>query len=299
MGGVGPAGQDVGVSSAWDVLLLDADDDRPGRYRTTITPTWTLAVVPLGGIVTAIAIEAMVRELDTPDQALRTQTSVYAGQVAEGPVEIDVTVLRRGRSMSQLAATVRNPGAGAGLTVVAVFGAARRGLEFLDLIPPEVPGPEGLRSFRDPLPDGVEFEFAFPPMPLWQEVVETRPALGRAPWEDFEPGPSDVVNWFRFDDPPIGDDGLLRTAAPLVVCDTMPGSVGQKVGPGDDPWFGPSADYTVHLLGPATPGWLLGHLRARAGSDGYASVEMTLWPEDLSHPIAYATQVMFFSFIRS
>jgi acyl-CoA thioesterase len=285
------------VTSAWDVLDLESDPSRPGRYTTTITPTWTLTVVPLGGIVTAIAVEAMVAELASPAQTLRTQTSVFAGQVAAGPVEIDVTVLRRGRSMSQLSATVRNPGATAGLTVVAVFGAARRGLDFLDLTPPEVPGPEGLRSFRDPLPDGVEFEFAFPPMPLWQEVLETRPAHGRAPWEPFEPGPSDVVNWMRIDDPPVTPDGLLHPAAALVVCDTMPGSVGQKVGPADSPWFGPSADYTVHVLGQAEPGWMLGHLRARAGADGYASVEMTLWPEDLSHPIAYATQVMFFAFV--
>lgn len=285
------------MSSPWDVLHLDADPDVPGRYRTTISPVWTLAVVPLGGIVTAIAVEAMAAELASPDQTLRTQTSVFAGQVADGPVEIDVVVLRRGRSMSQLTATVRNPGAEAGLTVVAVFGAPRRGLDFLDLTPPDVPGPEGLRSFRDPLPEGVEFEFAFPPMPFWQEILETRPAHGRAPWEPFEPGPSDVVHWLRLDEPPVTPDGLLHPAGPLVVCDTMPGSVGQKVGPVDTPWFGPSADYTLHVLGQAEPGWMLAHLRARAGADGYASVEMTLWPEDRSHPIAHATQVMFFAFI--
>jgi acyl-CoA thioesterase len=286
------------VGTAWDDLTVEADPDRPGRYRTVISEAWTLAVVPLGGIVTAIAVEAMTVELADPTQTLRTQTSIYAGQVADGPIDIDVTVLRRGRSMSQLSATVRNPGAEAGLTVVAVFGAPRQGFDFLDLTPPDVPGPEGLRSYRDPLPDGIEFEFDRPPMRLWEEIVETRPAHGRAPWEPFEPGPSDVVNWVRVDDPPTTPDGLLHIAAPLVVCDTMPGSVGQKVGPQGAPWFGPSADYTLHVLGTCEPGWMLGHLRARSGADGYASVEMTLWPEDLSHPIAFATQVMFFTFLR-
>ncbi|MCB0976893.1 MAG: thioesterase family protein [Acidimicrobiales bacterium] len=286
------------MSNPWDDLSVVADPDVPNRFRATISDKWTLAVVPQGGIVTAIAVEAMAAALGDPTQTLRTQTSVYAGQVFAGDVDIDVTVLRRGRSMSQLSATVTNPGSPAGLTVVAVFGAPRKGFDFLDLTPPDVPGPDGLRSYRDPIPDGIDFEFAFPRMAFWEEIVETRPATGRAPWEPFEPGPSDVVNWFRFDDPPTDDDGLLHPAAPLVVCDTMPGSVGQKVGPSDPPWFGPSADYTVHSLGRTEPGWLLGHLRARAGADGYASVEMTLWPEDLSHPVAYATQVMFFSFVR-
>jgi len=288
----------AGVGNVWTDLAVERDLDRPGRYRAEISEAWTLAVVPQGGIVTAIAVEAMAAALDDPSQPLRTQTSIFAGQVADGPIEIDVTVLRRGRSMSQLSATVRNPGAEAGLTVVAVFGAPRTGVDFLDLAPPDVGGPEGLRSYRDPLPDGIEFEFDRPPMRFWEEILETRPAVGRAPWEPFEPGPSDVVNWFRLDDPPTTADGLLHVAGPLVVCDTMPGSVGQKVGPSDPPWFGPSADYTVHSLGRTEPGWLLGHLRARAGADGYASVEMTLWPEDLSHPVAYATQVMFFSFVR-
>jgi len=283
-------------NSPWDSLTVTADGAAPGRYTATIGDVWTLAVVPLGGIVTAIGVEAMVAELADPAQTLRTQTSVFAGQVAAGPVEVDVTVLRRGRSMSQLTATVRNPGADAGLTVVAVFGRTRRGVDFVDVEPPEVPPPDGLRSFRDPVPDGIDFEFDGPLLPLWERVIETRPALGRAPWEPFVAGRSDVANWVRVEDPPLDGDGSLHRAVPLVVCDMMPGAVHQKVGPVDPPWFGPSADYTLHALGPVPPGWLLCHVRARSGGDGYASVEMTLWPEDRARPVAYATQVMFFAF---
>src|SRR3546814_7187549 len=61
---------------------------------------------------------------------------------------IDVTVLRRGRTMSQLTATVRNPDAEAGLTAIAAFGATRRGFEFTELVMPDVAGPEGVRGFR-------------------------------------------------------------------------------------------------------------------------------------------------------
>jgi acyl-CoA thioesterase len=223
---------------------------------------------------------------------------VFAGQVATGPVEVEVEVLRRGRSMSQCTATVRNPGAEAGLTAVAVFGAPRRGFSFVDATPPAVAGPDGVRSFRDPVPEGVDFTFARPPMAFWEEIVDGRPVLGRAPWEPHEDGPAEMACWYKPDQPPLGPGGDLDPLAAVVMCDMMPGSVSQKVGPTDDIWFGPSADYTIHLFGDVRPGWLLGHSRARWAGDGYASVEMTLWDRELRTPVAYATQVMFFAFGR-
>ena len=81
----------------------------------------------------------------------------------------------------------------------------------------------------------------------------------------------------------------------MTLCDTMPGAVGERMGPDLPMWFGPSADLTVHVLGRATSEWLLAHNRARHAGDGYASVEMELW-DPARGLVAYATQVMFFSF---
>jgi acyl-CoA thioesterase len=281
--------------SAWDDLQIRADGAKPGRYCATISDPWMLAVVPQGGIAAALAVEAMADTLGDATQTPRTLTAVFAGKVDAGPVEIDVQVLRRGRSMSQLTATVRNPGQEAGLTAIAAFGAPRRGFSFTDLQMPAVDGPEGRRSFRDPLPDGVEFEFTRPPMPFWEEIVEARPVIGRPPWEPFEDGPAETASWYRIDDPPVLPDGTLHPAALIVVCDTMPGAVGQKLGPDAGPWFGPSVDLTVHLLEPAPAGWLLAHNRARHAGDGYASVDQSLWTAD-GRLVAYATQLMFFAF---
>src|SRR5262245_22027673 len=82
----------------------------PGRYRATLSGEWSAPILPQGGVVTAVALRAMQSELDLPAQRLRSVSSVFAAQVKSGPVEIDVTVLRRGRSMSQLSATVRSAG---------------------------------------------------------------------------------------------------------------------------------------------------------------------------------------------
>ena len=274
-------------ATGWDDLELQADPGVPGRFTTTVSDAWTLVVIPQGGIVAAIAARAMAEALGDPGQTLRTFTAVFAAQVAAGPVEVEVAVLRRGRSMSQLTATVRNPGAAAGLTAIAAFGAPRRGFDFTELVMPVVPGPDGLRGFRDPLPDGVDFEFDRPPMPFWEEVIEARPAIGRPPWEPFVEGPAESAYWYRLDNPPLLADDRVDPVASLVLCDTMPGAVGQKLGPDSGSWFGPSVDLTIHLFGAPRPGWLLAHNRARHAGDGYASVDMALWDPHDGALVAY------------
>jgi acyl-CoA thioesterase len=277
-----------------DDLDVTPSAARPGRFSAVLADRWMLFLVPQGGAVAALAVRAMAATLDDPRQSLRSLSAVFAGRVAAGPVEIDVSLVRRGRSMSQLTATVRNPGADAGLVAIAVFGSPRRGFEFTDLAFPEVPGPDGLRSYRDPVPEGVDFEFRFPLMPFWAQVIEVRPAIGTPPWEPQVPGAAEMAYWYRFDTPPVLDDGTLDPVGAIILCDTMPGAVAQRLGA--EEWFGPSADLTVHLLGPARPGWLLAHNRARHAGDGYASVDMALWDPTDRTLVAYATQVMFFAF---
>ncbi len=262
-----------------------------GRYGGQLGPEWCAPILPQGGIVTAVALRAMEAELDAPEQRLRSVTTVFAAQVRPGPVEIDVTVLRRGRSMSQLSATVRSPGETAGHTSIAVFGGPRDGFAFTDIAPPPVPPPEECPSFRDPPPAGFERKYRF----SWWDQVEGRAAIGHPPWETWVPATSDRASWCRFDDPPLVDGGRLDPLALVSLCDTMPGAVSEKIGPGVRPWLPPSADLTVHLLGAAGPGWLLSHNRARWAGDGYASVEMSVWDRD-NGLVAYATQMMFFSF---
>ncbi len=119
------------------------DESRPDElvYRGELSEEWTALDVPQGGIVMGVAARAMAAAIDAPAMTLRSITSVFAAPVRTGPVEIDVQVLRRGRSVAQATATVRNDGAAAGTTSVAVFGAPRDGFEFVDLVIPEAPPP--------------------------------------------------------------------------------------------------------------------------------------------------------------
>jgi acyl-CoA thioesterase len=137
-------------------------------------------------------------------------------------------------------------------------------------------------------------------MPFWATLVEGRPALGHPPWEDYAPTSAERAYWYRFDDPPRRDDGTLDPLGLVVLGDTMPGAVGERVGPTDRPWFGPSVDLTVHLLDDSRSEWVLAHNRARHAGDGYASADMALWdPGDGdgdARLVAYATQLLFFTF---
>ena len=75
---------------------------------------------------------------------------------------------------------------------------------------PDVAGPDGLRGFRDPLPDGIDFEFDGDPFPFWEQVIECRPAIGRPPWEPLRGRPAEAAYWYRLDHPPLARRRLAR-----------------------------------------------------------------------------------------
>ena len=270
------------------------------RYLAELGERWNLRPLPQGGIITAIAVRAMEMELAHDEQTPRTLHTTFAAQVTHGSLEVDVEVLRAGRSMSQVRAEVRNAGAARGHLTTCVFGATRVGFDFTDLRPPdEIPDPLSCRSFRDPPPPGVP---VFEPMPFWAELVEGRPVLGHAPWDDYVPDRAERAMWYRFEDPPMLDDGRLDPLALIVLADTMPGAVGEIVGRSDRAWFAPSVDLTVHLLDDCRSSWVLAHNRARFAGDGYASSDMALWDcgeDGAATPrlVAYATQLFLFTFL--
>ncbi len=279
----------------WDdlnVTHVDQTDDGDRRFGATISRQWIVATVPQGGFVTALAARAMAIVVDDSAQTLRSITSVFAGPVTDGPVEIRVRVLRRGRSLTQCLATVTNPGATSGLTVIAVFGATRPGFDVVERVMPTVPGPMEGWGWRDPIPPDVDFTHVGEPPPFWSTIVEGRPSMARRPWEPVRPGPAESFDWYRFDQPPRRADGSLDPAALLVLADSMPGALDPVVD--DIAWFAPSADLTVHVFGTLHAEWTLAHARIVQATEGYASAVVDLWDPSTKQLVAHATQVMIF-----
>jgi acyl-CoA thioesterase len=279
-----------GLSPFAQETAVVPDGRVPGRYRANPSKDWCAPEVPQGGLMTVVALRAMQAELGRPEQTLRTVTTMFAAPVRSGPVDVDVTVVRRGRSLSHLSATVRSVGDEAGHALMAVFGAPRDGFEFTDLVPPDVPPPEECPSFRDEAPG----DFRPRTFSYW-ENVEGRPALGHAPWDDYEPITSERASWYRFDEPPRLADGRFDPLALVTLCDTMPGAVRERMGNDTPEWMPPSVDLTVHLFAAPRSEWVLGHNRARHAGEGYASLDMALWDPEVGL-VAYGTQQMLFLF---
>ncbi len=273
------------------------DPDHTGRWIADLPVSWAAPNVPQGGLSLAATTRAMQCALPEP-MPLRSVSCAFAAPVAAGRAEVDVTILRVGRSVAQVTATTRTPGADAGLTAVAVFGRERPGFEFTDVDPPDFPDVESLPSFRDGPPPEADLGIPFDrdPFPIWVNHMEGRPVVGTPPWEPHVATSSERGNYQRFDETPRLADGTIDPLALIVLCDAMPAAVSQRLGnPIDHPWYGPSADLTVHVLGNAVSDWVYLRNRARWAGDGYASVEIEAWDPAVGL-VAYATQMMIFTF---
>ncbi|HEX5616609.1 MAG TPA: thioesterase family protein [Acidimicrobiia bacterium] len=255
-----------------------------GRFAASVNGEWDAPRVPQGGIVTALALRAMLASLDDRSLPLRTVTAMFAEPVQSGDIEIDAAVFRRGRSTAHCSANVRNPGSDAGCSALAMFGADRPTFTFTDLEPPSAPPPDDCVDVRnEPAPD------EFPMSPFWAHHVQFRPITGQAPWVEYDSTSSETMYWFRYDDPPCDEHGRLDPLALVALCDTMPGAIGQRLGNRGPMFWAPSVDLTVHVLGDPGGDWLLARGHARHVDRGYASLENQLWDGD--RLVAYATQV--------
>jgi hypothetical protein len=282
---VAQSGHQVGATAFSRQLAIDPLYNRSGSFRVELDEAWNCPYVPHGGLISAVAARAMQTEIGKPDQRLRTMTAMFAAPVLAGPAEIDVTVLRSGRSSSNCSATLRSEGKTAGLSAVAFFGAPRPALEFVDLTMPDVPLPETCVSVRDSSLQLGNF---------WHQVDERR-ALGHERDEQYIPTTSECAFWYRFDEPPMLTDGTLDPLAVLTLCDTMPMAIYERMGPSDSEWEVVSIDLTVHLLAEAHSEWILGVNRARYAGDGYVSVENELWDPECGL-VAYATEAQVVQF---
>ncbi len=273
---------------------VERDPATPGRYRAKIGDDWNAAYSPFGGLLSALALRAMQRALGAAPHALRTATTIFSSPVSSGELEIDVQVLRAGRGMSQLSATLRNAGSSdPGHTTLAVFGADREtppAFEFTELAMPAAAPPEQC-PLAPPLPPGLPFSRS-----TFFEQVETRIVKMRPIWEPgWEPEGAEALRWMRYRRGVRRADGSVDPLALVPLADTMPPSIGQKVGPGQEVFYAPSCDLTLHLFETTAHEWFLIHSRCARVRAGYASSTNEIWDPD-GRLLCRATQLMYLRF---
>jgi acyl-CoA thioesterase len=262
--------------------------DRPGHYCCSLSDRWNAALHPFGGIVSAVGLRAIIRELDHPTHRLRSTTTVYSSAVAAGDLDIEVQTLRVGKRMSQLTAQVRNAGADeAGHTLLAVLGEAREGFEFTAAACPEAKPPEECPPPEEPPGEEQRWKASF------FDQVETRMVLGFPPWKSgWKGGRAEYIRWMRFREPPFLSGGELDSLALVALADTMPPALTQYLGPGSPMFFAPSCDLTVHVLGSTREEWLLVQVSCSHAGDGYASARARIWDRQ-GALLVEATQLMY------
>ena len=241
----------------------------------------------------ATTLRAMAAALDHRGHRLRTSTTVFARNVPEGPVTIDVDVLRVGRSVSQVQGTVHTEDdAAPGHRTMAVFGRERaewEHLDFTELVMPSVPPPEECPPLPAERPAASIFDVSF-----WQRLDVGNVDFHYGWDTDWTPGHARGVRWARYRDTPRTDDGAVDPLAYLPLVDVIPGALFQRLGPNAPPMFAPTLDLTVHFLDRTEHEWMLQVMRMRRAIHGYGSGEMELWSRD-GKLLAHASQTMFFA----
>ena len=237
-----------------------------GRYQALIDPGWWIERGPNGGYVAALILRAVTAEVDDPGRRLRSFTVHYLAPPREGPVQVLVTVERRGRSLTSASARLVQGDTLLALAVIA-FSVSRPSLEFRDLAMPVVDPPEALVS-SDPALG-----------PLLRQRYEERWAIGPPPFSG-----GDVAlagGWIRLNraelgpSAPVVDQHLVLAFADAWVPPVF-GRLTQMVAV-------PTIDLTVHFRDPIPEGyddWVLAVFRSAVASDGFLEEDGELWSRD-------------------
>lgn len=217
-----------------EVEIIDRRDESGVELftvRATLSRRWWIARGPNGGYVAAVMQRAM--QAVAGDRPARSMTVQFAAAPDEGEVEVEVRVVRRGRTITFLSALMSQDGV-AMLSALGIFGEDREPLlEYVGeaaVMPAEAGEPGEMRA----VPPGT------PGVPPVFENFMARVAMGPMPLSK-----GDVAHtgaWIRPVEPRLMDVALATAVldvwipAPFVMLDA--------------PAPAPTLDLTYHYRGP-------------------------------------------------
>lgn len=262
------------------ITELDGAVPGPRRFSATIDEDWGI-VFSQGGVVFALMVRATEQVLDRPDLRAVSTNATFLRPVRCGPVTLEVTVLRSGRSGAQVQISLHDDAdPDPSPNVMAMLVAAAED--------PDFPAYDGLVSpFDASVPHPLECER----IGVDEEGHPTMPFFARTDWRGATPPPVESrlqrLAWFSFgedsgDEP--WDDALL--AIPGDALGLAAGTVvAERVGL----LTAPSLELTLHFHTPARGRWLGIDTRCHRTAGGVTWGVATLWNEDGSL-VATATQ---------
>jgi acyl-CoA thioesterase len=142
-------------------------------WRATVGEDWSQGRATFGGMVAALANEAM-RRLVPPDRQLRELDTVFVGPTLAGPVHIEAEVLRVGRAVTIASARLWSADKIAA-TLTGAYGAARS--TAISLLPTAPVGVARAEDLPDPGP-GLDMGASFLQHFGFRSAEGTRPFTG-------------------------------------------------------------------------------------------------------------------------
>ncbi|MFZ0626643.1 MAG: thioesterase family protein [Acidimicrobiia bacterium] len=239
------------------------DRTGPATWRGEVEPDWDIFGIANGGYLMSMAARAMSQSAEGRVPA--SVTAHFTKPVAAGPVIIEVTTVKTGRSFTTLRAEMLGVD---GATLVSLIGSfADQGRPIPDVYlsstqPPDLPPPEecvlAIPSKDRPFPPPIMGQFEERIHPDDTGMVEGK-ATGNAL----------VRGWFRLLDGEPADPFL-----PLLVADAFPPAIFNANLPLS--WT-PTVEMTTQVRSAPEDGWLACQFRTRFISGGLLEEDGEIW----------------------
>jgi acyl-CoA thioesterase len=250
------------------VQPLDAgarSDDRARSFSARIDPGWWIVAGPNGGYLAAILLRAFEGAVADPARTPRSLTIHYTAPPAQGPVRIDTTVERAGRSLTTVSARMLQDDRLIVLALAAFSKPRSLTLTHSAVRMPEVPPPE--RCPR--LDKKIEIH----------DRYEHRWAIGAPPFGGGDQ--AQCGGWIRLTDP-----RPLHAPLAAAYTDSFPPALYSLVS--DEALAGgvPTIDLTIHFRAPLPrPGasadeFTLAVFRTHTLREGFLEEDGELWSAD-------------------
>ncbi|MEI8263793.1 MAG: thioesterase family protein [Actinomycetes bacterium] len=248
-----------------------------GRYRAHLHPAWTVGDKPNGGYLIAVMVRSAAHALSDAGQAHEicvAAATTYAGAPSVGEAFVDVTILRSGKSASQVHATVVQDGV-ASVASTMVFGKmGDEGREYDSLKAPDLP--ERSSCIRIPSTGSGEFTVGI------MDETDLRLDPSCMDWtKGLENGVGVLQGWASFSDGQPVDTLNLHYLLDSLPPATFPlGSVG---------WV-PTLQLTNYIRAVPAPGPVKISQRAQVVEHGYVDEVCEIW-DSTGRLVAHATQL--------
>ena len=232
-----------------------------GRYLAAVSPSWSGPPGPNGGYIAALLLRAIRAEIADASRPPRSLTVHYLRPPASGPVQIEVTVERSGRTASTCTARMLQGGRITCLALCVLSGRFESAADWQDP-PPDVPPPGEV----EPL-DGRRLA------PEIFHQHEFRMVFGDPPFTGS--GSSEVGGWIRTRTPAPLEPELLAVYSDVWWPAPFPRLTG--------PCLAPTLDLTIHFRAEPPPGdraHVLGRFRCTTSAEGFFEEDGELWSED-------------------